>query len=46
MGWSRPKTAPMLELAGRVIALLLVIGNISIPIAALLGWIEPTQGAL
>lgn len=46
MGWSRPKTAPMLELAGRVVALLLVIGNISIPIAALLGWIEPTQGAL
>lgn len=46
MGWSRPKTAPMIELAGRLAALILVIGNISIPIAALLGWIEPTQGAL
>jgi succinate dehydrogenase / fumarate reductase cytochrome b subunit len=46
MGWSRPKTAPLIELAGRLVAFLLVIGNISIPIAALLGWIEPTQGAL
>jgi succinate dehydrogenase / fumarate reductase cytochrome b subunit len=46
LGWSRPKTAPLIELAGRIIALLLVIGNISIPLAALLGWIEPTQGAL
>jgi succinate dehydrogenase / fumarate reductase cytochrome b subunit len=46
MGWSRPKTAPLLDLAGRVVALLVVIGNISIPVAALLGWIEPTQGAL
>jgi hypothetical protein len=36
----------MIELAGRLAALILVIGNISIPIAALLGWIEPTQGAL
>lgn len=46
MGWSRPKTAPLFDLAGRLVALLLVIGNISIPISALLGWIEPTQGAL
>jgi succinate dehydrogenase / fumarate reductase cytochrome b subunit len=46
MGWSRPKTAPLIELAGRLVALLLVIGNISIPISALLGWIQPTQGAL
>jgi succinate dehydrogenase cytochrome b subunit len=46
MGWSRPKTAPMIGLTGRIIALLLVIGNISIPISALLGWIQPTQGAL
>ena len=46
MGWSRPKTAPVIELAGRLAALILVIGNISIPVAALLGWIEPTQGAL
>jgi len=46
MGWSRPKTAPLLDLAGRMLALLVVIGNISIPVAALLGWIEPTQGAL
>jgi len=46
MGWSRPKTAPLIDLAGRLVALLLVIGNISIPISALLGWIEPTQGAL
>jgi succinate dehydrogenase / fumarate reductase cytochrome b subunit len=46
MGWSRPKTAPLIELAGRLVALLLVIGFISIPISALLGWIQPTQGAL
>lgn len=46
MGWSRPKTAPLIELVGRILALLLVIGNISIPLAALLGWIQPTQGAL
>jgi succinate dehydrogenase / fumarate reductase cytochrome b subunit len=46
MGWSRPKTAPLIDLTGRLVALLLVIGNISIPISALLGWIQPTQGAL
>ena len=46
MGWSRPKLAPMIELVGRIVALVIVIGNISIPVTALLGWIEPTQGAL
>lgn len=46
MGWSHPKTAPLIDLTGRLVALLLVIGNISIPISALLGWIQPTQGAL
>jgi succinate dehydrogenase / fumarate reductase cytochrome b subunit len=46
MGWSRPKTATMIELTGRIVALLVVIGNMSIPISALLGWIQPTQGTL
>lgn len=46
MGWTRPKTAPMIGLIGRILALVIVIGNILMPLSALLGWIQPTQGAL
>jgi succinate dehydrogenase / fumarate reductase cytochrome b subunit len=46
LGWSRPKTAPLIELFGLTLALLLVIGNISIPVSALIGLIQPTQGTL
>jgi len=46
MGWSRPRLAPLIELIGRVTALVVVIGNISIPLTALLGIIQPSQGAL
>jgi succinate dehydrogenase / fumarate reductase cytochrome b subunit len=45
-GWSRPGMAPLIEGVGRLVAVVVVVGNISIPLAALLGLIEPTQRAL
>lgn len=46
MGWNRPKFKPMIEAGGRLLALLIVLGNISIPLVCLLGWIRPLQEAL
>jgi hypothetical protein len=46
MGWNRPKFKPMLEAGGRLLALLIVLGNISIPLVCLLCWIRPLQEAL
>jgi len=46
MGWNRPRLKPMLEAGGRLLALLIVLGNISIPLVCLLGWIRPLQEAL
>lgn len=46
MGWNRPKFKPLLEAGGRLLALLIVLGNISIPLVCLLGWIRPLQEAL
>ncbi len=43
-GWRRPQLVPMIEVFGRIVAVVIVLGNISIPLAALLGWISPTQG--
>jgi len=46
MGWNKPKLKPALEAGGRLLALLIVLGNISIPLVCLLGWIRPLQEAL
>ncbi|MDA1312399.1 MAG: succinate dehydrogenase cytochrome b subunit [Acidobacteria bacterium] len=43
-GLRRPQLVPMIEVIGRIVAVVVVLGNISIPVAALLGWISPTQG--
>jgi len=42
-GLRNPQFLPTIELIGRIIAVLVVLGNISIPLAALLGLIAPTQ---
>jgi succinate dehydrogenase / fumarate reductase cytochrome b subunit len=46
MGWNRPKFFPLVNVCGRLVALVIVIGNISIPLSCWLGWIEPMQGVL
>jgi succinate dehydrogenase / fumarate reductase cytochrome b subunit len=46
MGWTRPRFFPLISAAGYVLALIIVIGNISIPLSCWLGVIEPTQGVL
>lgn len=46
MGWNRPKFFPLVNAFGRIVALVIVIGNISIPLSCWLGWIEPMQRAL
>lgn len=46
MGWNKPKLKPAIEAGGRMLALLIVLGNISIPLVCLLGWIRPSQGVL
>jgi succinate dehydrogenase / fumarate reductase cytochrome b subunit len=46
MGWRRPRLAHLTEVSGRLIALIVVIGNMAIPLAALTGVIEPMQRAL
>lgn len=45
-GLRNPQFLPLIELIGRVAAVIVVLGNISIPLAALLGLIEPTQARL
>ena len=45
-GLRNPQFLPLIELIGRVVAVIIVLGNISIPLAALLGLIEPTQARL
>jgi succinate dehydrogenase / fumarate reductase cytochrome b subunit len=46
MGWTRPRFFPLISAAGYILALIIVIGNISIPLSCWLGVIEPTQGVL
>ena len=43
-GWRRPRLVPLIELFSRIVAVVVVLGNISIPLAALLGLISPMQG--
>ena len=45
MGLSRPWIAALIGGLGLVVTVLVVIGNVTIPLSALLGLIEPTQGA-
>ncbi len=45
MGLSRPWIAPLIERLGLVVTVIVVIGNVMIPLSALFGLIEPTQGA-
>ena len=46
MGWNRPKLFPLVGVFGRALALVIVIGNISIPLSCWLGVIKPMQGVL
>ncbi len=46
MGWTRPRFFPLISAAGYTLALIIVIGNISIPLSCWLGIIEPMQGVL
>jgi succinate dehydrogenase / fumarate reductase cytochrome b subunit len=46
LGFNRPRVFPMINFLGRVLALLIVIGNISIPLSCWLGLIKPVQGVL
>jgi succinate dehydrogenase / fumarate reductase cytochrome b subunit len=43
LGLSNKKLTPRLALGGRVFAWALFIGYMSIPVAVLLGWVEPAQ---
>ncbi|HTZ31192.1 MAG TPA: succinate dehydrogenase cytochrome b subunit [Methylomirabilota bacterium] len=45
LGFSHPVYTPWLKLAAKVIAILIAIGNISIPVAVLAGCIKPVTGA-
>ena len=45
MGLSRPWIAPLIERLGLVVTVIVVIGNVMIPLSALFGLIEPAQGA-
>ena len=46
LGINHPKYRPFLEKLGPILATVIVIGNISIPLMILLGWIElPAGGA-
>ncbi|MCZ6760011.1 MAG: succinate dehydrogenase cytochrome b subunit [Gemmatimonadetes bacterium] len=44
MGASRPKIAPLIERFSLAVTLMVVSGNIAIPLSALFGLIEPAQG--
>lgn len=46
MGWTRLRLMPLMEGVGKLVALIIVIGNISIPLACLLGFIQPMQERL
>jgi succinate dehydrogenase / fumarate reductase cytochrome b subunit len=41
LGFSHPIYTPWIKLAAKVIAILIAIGNISIPVAVLAGFIKP-----
>jgi len=45
LGFSHPVYTPWLKLAAKVFAILIAIGNISIPVAVLAGFIKPITGA-
>ena len=43
LGLNDKKLTPRLALGGRIFAWLIFIGYASIPIAVLLGWVQPAQ---
>jgi len=44
LGWSTPRYRPMIARGGRILALALVAGNVSIPLSVLLGIVTLTSG--
>jgi succinate dehydrogenase / fumarate reductase cytochrome b subunit len=44
LGWSTPRYRPMIARGGRILALALVLGNVSIPLSVLLGIVTLTSG--
>lgn len=46
IGWNNPRTQPFFERLAFVIAAFIVIGNISIPISILLGWVGLPGGGM
>jgi succinate dehydrogenase / fumarate reductase cytochrome b subunit len=45
LGITSPRYAPIIRTIGPALALVIVVGYISIPVAILLGWVQPTQAA-
>jgi succinate dehydrogenase / fumarate reductase cytochrome b subunit len=45
LGWAHPRYRPLIERASRVVAMLLVLGNLSIPLSILLGLVGRPGGA-
>lgn len=43
LGWNDKRMTPRLALLGRIFAWLIFIGYTSIPLAVLLGWVQPAQ---
>jgi succinate dehydrogenase / fumarate reductase cytochrome b subunit len=44
LGWSTPRHRPMIARGGRILAIALVAGNVSIPLSVLLGVVTLTSG--
>ena len=44
LGWRRPNLGETIDLCGRTLALAIVLGNVSIPLACLVRFLEPMAG--
>jgi len=44
LGFSHPVYTPWLQLFAKIVAIVIAVGNISMPIAVLAGWIKPVSG--